>query len=100
VQHYYHCIDINPVLARLIDDPAEWHWSSCVANSTQRADASLVPHASWLVRRSVTRIEMVINPADQIVRATRGPTCQVEHMISVADPCMVKTAPLMVSNDA
>lgn len=51
-EHYvlrcYRYIDLNPVRARLTDDPAAWRWSSCVANSGQRRGSGLVPHASWL----------------------------------------------------
>ena len=51
-EHYvlrcYRYIDLNPVRARLTDDPVAWRWSSCAANTGQRRGSGLTPHASWL----------------------------------------------------
>ena len=44
----YRYIDLNPVRARLTDDPAAWRWSSCAANTGQRPRSGLTPHAGWL----------------------------------------------------
>lgn len=44
----YRYIDLNPVRARLTDDPAAWRWSSCAANAGQRPRSGLAPHAGWL----------------------------------------------------
>ncbi len=44
----YRYIELNPVRARLVDDPAAWRWSSCAANLGQRPRSGLSPHPSWL----------------------------------------------------
>lgn len=44
----YRYIELNPVRARLIDDPAAYRWSSCAANLGQREHSALTPHPSWL----------------------------------------------------
>ena len=44
----YRYIDLNPVRARLTDDPAAWRWSSCAANTGLRPRSGLAPHAGWL----------------------------------------------------
>jgi putative transposase len=38
-------IDLNPVRARIIDDPARFRWSSCAALCGQRVDPLLTLHA-------------------------------------------------------
>lgn len=43
----YRYIDLNPVRARMIDDPAAYRWSSCAAHCGE-ADALLVPHPCYL----------------------------------------------------
>ncbi|WP_238595530.1 transposase [Xanthomonas campestris] len=40
----YRYIELNPVRARLTDDPAAYRWSSCLANLGQRAHSALTPH--------------------------------------------------------
>jgi putative transposase len=44
----YRYIDLNPVRARMIDDPAAYPWSSCAANTCARTDPLLTPHAAYL----------------------------------------------------
>jgi putative transposase len=44
----YRYIELNPVRARLIDDPAAYRWSSCAANLGQRPQSQLTPQAAWL----------------------------------------------------
>lgn len=41
-------IDLNPVRARRVDDPAAWPWSSCAANIGARIDPLLTPHPAYL----------------------------------------------------
>ncbi|NJC49483.1 UNVERIFIED_ORG: putative transposase [Xanthomonas campestris] len=44
----YRYIELNPVRARLTDDPASYRWSSCPANLGQRGHSALTPHPCWL----------------------------------------------------
>lgn len=45
----YRYIDLNPVRAALVADPADYAWSSAQANLGVRASAlALVPHPEWL----------------------------------------------------
>lgn len=44
----YRYIELNPVRARLTDDPAAYRWSSCPANVGQRSHSALTPHPYWL----------------------------------------------------
>ncbi|MBB5859020.1 transposase [Xanthomonas arboricola] len=44
----YRYIELNPVHARLTDDPAAYRWSSCPANVGQRSHSALTPHPCWL----------------------------------------------------
>ncbi|WP_309545326.1 transposase [Xanthomonas campestris] len=44
----YSYIELNPVRARLIDDPASYRWSRCPANLGQRGHSALTPHPCWL----------------------------------------------------
>jgi len=44
----YRYIELNPVRARLTDDPAAWRWSSCAAHLAGRPQPGLVPHPAWL----------------------------------------------------
>ena len=55
-------IELNPVRAALVDDPAHYRWTSYRANGLGQADARLTPHAVYLalgatdvVRRRVYR---------------------------------------------
>ncbi|MDE2279787.1 MAG: transposase [Xanthomonadaceae bacterium] len=48
--HVLHChryIDLNPVRARMTDDPAAFPWSSCAHHCGHRADALLTPHPAY-----------------------------------------------------
>lgn len=51
-------IELNPVRARITDDPLAYRWSSCAAHLGQRTASMLTPHPAWLaldanpVRRS------------------------------------------------
>ncbi len=40
-------IELNPVRARMTEDPATYAWSSCAAHLGQRPHSLLTPHASW-----------------------------------------------------
>lgn len=40
-------IELNPVRARMTEDPAAYAWSSCAAHLGQRSHSLLTPHASW-----------------------------------------------------
>ncbi|WP_372362188.1 transposase [Xanthomonas sp. NCPPB 1325] len=44
----YRYIELNPVRARLTDNPAAYRWSSCPANLGQRRYSALTPHPCWL----------------------------------------------------
>ncbi|MCC5093896.1 MULTISPECIES: transposase [Xanthomonas] len=44
----YRYIELNPVRARLTDNPAAYRWSSCPANLGQRKHSALTPHSCWL----------------------------------------------------
>lgn len=44
----HHYIELNPVRARLTDDPSLWRWSSCAANLGRHPDSLVKPHATWL----------------------------------------------------
>jgi putative transposase len=48
--HVLHCqryIDLNPVRARMTDDPADYPWSNCPAHCGRRSDAMLTPHPAY-----------------------------------------------------
>jgi putative transposase len=40
-------IDLNPVRARMTNDPAEYPWSICPAHCDRRSDAMLTPHPAY-----------------------------------------------------
>lgn len=44
----YRYIELNPVRARLTDDPAAYRWSSCMANLGLCPHPHLSPHPAWL----------------------------------------------------
>ncbi|MCD0252371.1 transposase [Xanthomonas campestris] len=44
----YRYIELNPVRARLTDNPAAYRWSSCPADLGQRKYSALTPHPCWL----------------------------------------------------
>ena len=41
-------IELNPVRARLVEDPAAYRWSSCAAHLGGREERMLTPHPCWL----------------------------------------------------
>lgn len=41
-------IELNPVRAAMVDDPAQYRWSSYRANALGQPDALLTPHAGYL----------------------------------------------------
>ena len=41
-------IELNPVRAGMVDDPAQYRWSSYRANGLGQADELLTPHALYL----------------------------------------------------
>jgi putative transposase len=43
----YRYIDLNPVRARMTDDPIRFPWSSCAANCGQRSDPLLQSHPAY-----------------------------------------------------
>jgi len=49
----YRYIELNPVRARMIDDPAQFPWSSCAANCGHRDDPLLSPHTAYTALGSV-----------------------------------------------
>ena len=44
-QHY---IELNPVRARMVDEPAHYRWSSYRSNALGQMDTLLTPHATYL----------------------------------------------------
>ena len=48
-------IDLNPVRARMIDDPAAYRWSSAAALCAMRTDPLLTPHRAQLALGTDTR---------------------------------------------
>jgi putative transposase len=44
----YRYIELNPVTARMVSDPAEYFWSSYQANALGRASSLLTPHQQYL----------------------------------------------------
>lgn len=44
----YRYIELNPLRARMVDDPAGYRWSSYGANAFGRHDALVTPHANFL----------------------------------------------------
>lgn len=49
--HVLHChryIDLNPVRARMTDDPTTCRWSGCVSHCGLRQDALLSAHAEYI----------------------------------------------------
>ena len=47
VLHCHRYIDLNPVRARMTDDPAAYPWSNCPSHCGHRADAILTPHPTY-----------------------------------------------------
>jgi putative transposase len=56
VLHCSRYIDLNPVRARMTDDPTQFAWSSCVSLCGQRDDPLLSPHLAYM-RLGSTRAE-------------------------------------------
>lgn len=46
----YRYIDLNPVRARMTDDPAAYAWSSAAAHGGYREDALVTPHPAYWIR--------------------------------------------------
>ena len=46
--HCYRYIDLNPVRARMTEDPLSFSWSSAAANCGHRADSLLAPHPTYI----------------------------------------------------
>jgi Transposase and inactivated derivatives len=44
----YRYIELNPVRARMTDDPTQFLWSSCAANCAHRDDPLLSPHIAYM----------------------------------------------------
>ncbi len=61
-------IDLNPIRARMIDDPAAYRWSSCAAHCGAD-DALLTPHASYLALGSspAERAQAYRNLLDEVL---------------------------------
>jgi len=53
----YRYIELNPVRARMVSDPADYLWSSYAVNSGARSDPHLIPHPEFaaLGREDETR---------------------------------------------
>ena len=47
-------IDLNPVRARMTDDPLAYTWSSCATHCGQREDALLTPHPAYTALAATT----------------------------------------------
>lgn len=47
VLHCHRYIDLNPVRARMTDDPTAYAWSSCASHCGLRQEAILTPHPSY-----------------------------------------------------
>jgi putative transposase len=45
-------IELNPVRAGMVDDPAQYRWSSYRANGLGQADALLTPHDAYLAQEA------------------------------------------------
>jgi putative transposase len=50
----YRYIELNPVRAGMVSDPASYLWSSYAANSGSRSDAFLSPHTEYVALASET----------------------------------------------
>lgn len=46
----YRYIELNPVRARMTDDPLAYPWSSCAANLGQRPQSRISPHPAFLAQ--------------------------------------------------
>src|SRR5690606_28371072 len=40
-------IELNPLRARMVEDPAQYRWSSCPGNTMPPVDALITPHRAW-----------------------------------------------------
>lgn len=52
----YRYIELNPVRARMIDDPTAYSWSSCASHASRRADPMLTPHPAYLALGSTAAL--------------------------------------------
>lgn len=46
--HCYRYIDLNPVRARMTEDPLSFPWSNAAANCGHRTDSLLTPHQTYI----------------------------------------------------
>jgi putative transposase len=49
-------VELNPVRAGLVEDPAEYRWSSYRANALDREDNLIVPHSLYMALGESPRI--------------------------------------------
>lgn len=50
-EHLLRCqryVELNPVRARIVSDPADYRWSSCRQSALGEPDPLVVPHAAWM----------------------------------------------------
>jgi putative transposase len=50
--HLYRYIELNPVRANMIEDPADYHWSSYQINGLGKESELCTPHPIYLVLHS------------------------------------------------
>lgn len=74
----YRYIERNPVDAHMVDSPQDYRWSSIAANTGQRADALVTPHAEYIalghdeLTRHANYSRLVQEPVEQeLVRQIR-----------------------------
>jgi putative transposase len=76
-------IELNPVRAAMVLHPADYHWSSYLANAQGEADALIQPHPAYealganaedrqVAYRELFRHELEPGLVDEIRRATNG----------------------------
>ena len=77
----YRYIELNPVRARIVDDPADFEWSSYRSNALGEPGALITPHADYLrlgrtmEERRLSYVELVRTASteiDEIRSATNG----------------------------
>ena len=71
-------IELNPVRAAMVEDPARYRWTSCRGNALGQASALLTPHPVYLqlgatdeARRSAYRELFAHHPDDEVVDELR-----------------------------
>jgi putative transposase len=60
-------IELNPVRAGMVEDPAHYRWTSYRANALGQADSRITPHALYRSlgvkrRRAATRLSLAVSP--------------------------------------